>query len=413
MPAEADRILVVDDDPDVLVAARLLLKQQGYQVRTETDPQAIPPILKQDAPAVVLLDMNFTQEATSGQEGFYWLQQISELAPTTVVLLITAYGDVEMAVRAIKEGAVDFVLKPWQNEKLLATLSAALALHRSRREAHRLHARQQRLAADLDQPFGDIIGQAPVLKEVFQAIAKVAATDASVLILGENGTGKELVARAGRFEIASGGTLFLDEIGNLPLPLQVKLLAALQNQQVVRVGANQPVQVDVRLICATNQPIHEMAAVGTFRQDLLYRINTVEIPLPPLRERPEDIALLARHFLDLYRTKYRKALTDLTAEALAHLRAYAWPGNVRELQHAVERAVIMSEGNRLTASDFPLTAAPSPREEVAFDSYNLEDVEHEVIARVLRKHQGNVSQTARELGLTRTALYRRMEKHGL
>ena len=458
MPAEADRILVVDDDPDVLVATRLLLKQEGYRVRTETDPQAIPQALKQDAPAVVLLDMNFTQEATSGQEGFYWLQQIREQDPTVVVLLITAYGDVEMAVRAIKEGAVDFVLKPWQNEKLLATLSAALELHRSRREAHRLYARQQRLAADLDQPFGDLIGQAPALKEVFQAVAKVAATDASVLILGENGTGKELVARAihrrsqragevfisvdmgslsetlfeselfghvkgaftdarsaraGRFEIASGGTLFLDEIGNLPLPLQVKLLAALQNQQVVRVGANQPVQVDVRLICATNQPIHEMAVAGTFRQDLLYRINTVEIPLPPLRERPEDIALLAGHFLDLYRTKYRKALTGLTAEALAHLGAYAWPGNVRELQHAVERAVIMSEGNRLTADDFPLTATAAPREEVAFDSYNLEDVEHEVIARVLRKHQGNVSQTARELGLTRTALYRRMEKHGL
>ena len=458
MPAEADRILVVDDDPDILVAARLLLKQQGYQVRTETDPQAIPQALKQDAPAVVLLDMNFTQEATSGQEGFYWLQQIREQDPTVVVLLITAYGDVEMAVRAIKEGAVDFVLKPWQNEKLLATLSAALVLHRSRREAHRLHARQQRLAADLDQPFGDIIGQAPALREVFQAIAKVAATDASVLILGENGTGKELVARAihrrsqragevfiavdmgslsetlfeselfghvkgaftdarndraGRFEIASGGTLFLDEIGNLSLPLQVKLLAALQNQQVVRVGANQPVQVDVRLICATNQPIHEMATAGTFRQDLLYRINTVEIPLPPLRERPEDIALLAGHFLDLYRTKYRKALTGLTAEALNHLGAYAWPGNVRELQHAVERAIIMSEGNRLTAADFPLTATAAPREEVAFDSYNLEEVEHEVIARVLRKHQGNVSQTARELGLTRTALYRRMEKHGL
>ena len=458
MPTKADRILVVDDDPDILVAARLLLKQQGYQVRTETDPQVIPQALKQDAPAVVLLDMNFAQEATSGQEGFYWLQQIREQDPTVVVLLITAYGDVEMAVRAIKEGAVDFVLKPWQNEKLLATLSAALVLHRSRREAHRLHARQQRLAADLDQPFGDIIGQAPALKEVFQAIAKVAATDASVLILGENGTGKELVARAihrrsqragevfisvdmgslsetlfeselfghvkgaftdarndraGRFEIASGGTLFLDEIGNLSLPLQVKLLAALQNQQVVRVGANRPVQVDVRLICATNQPIHEMAAAGTFRQDLLYRINTVEIPLPPLRERLEDIALLAGHFLDLYRTKYRKALTGLTAEALNHLGAYAWPGNVRELQHAVERAVIMSEGNRLTAGDFPLTATAAPREEVAFDSYNLEDVEHEVIARVLRKHQGNVSQTARELGLTRTALYRRMEKHGL
>ena len=350
------------------------------------------------------------------------------------------------------------MLKPWQNEKLLATVSAAVELHRSRREAHHLRSRQQQLSEDLDQPFGDLIGEAPVLREVFQTMAKVAATDASVLILGENGTGKELVAReihrrsaradevfisvdmgslsetlfeselfghvkgaftdarsdrAGRFEIASGGTLFLDEIGNLPLSLQVKLLAALQNQQVVRVGANQPVSVDVRLICATNQPIHEMATAGTFRQDLLYRINTVEIPLPPLRERPEDIALLARHFLDQYRTKYRKALTGLTAEALAHLRAYAWPGNVRELQHAVERAVIMSEGKRLTADDFPLTAASSPEETVAFDSYNLEDVEHEVIARVLRKHQGNVSQTARELGLTRTALYRRMEKYGL
>ncbi len=331
MSAEAARILVVDDDQDILVAVRLLLKQQGYQVRTETDPQAIPSALKQESPAVVLLDMNFTQEATSGREGFYWLQQVRELDPTAVVLLITAYGDVEMAVRAIKEGAVDFVLKPWQNEKLLATLSAAMELHRSRREAHRLRSRQQRLSADLDQPFGDLIGEAPVLQEVFQATVKVAATDASVLILGENGTGKELVAReihrrsartgevfiavdmgslsetlfeselfghvkgaftdarsdrAGRFEIASGGTLFLDEIGNLPLALQVKLLAALQNQQVVRVGANQPVPVDVRLICATNQPIHEMATAGTFRQDLLYRINTVEIHLPPCASAP-------------------------------------------------------------------------------------------------------------------------------
>lgn len=331
MSAEAARILVVDDNQDVLVAARLLLKQQGYQVRTETDPHAIPSALKKEPPAVVLLDMNFTQEATSGREGFYWLQQIGELDPTAVVLLITAYGDVEMAVRAVKEGAVDFVLKPWQNEKLLATVSAAVELHRSRRETHHLRSRQQRLSADLDQPFGDLLGEAPVLQEVFQTMAKVAATDASVLILGENGTGKELVAReihrrsvradevfisvdmgslsetlfeselfghvkgaftdarsdrAGRFEIASGGTLFLDEIGNLPLPLQVKLLAALQNQQIVRVGANQPVSVDVRLICATNQPIHEMATAGTFRQDLLYRINTVEIPLPPPARAP-------------------------------------------------------------------------------------------------------------------------------
>ena len=219
--------------------------------------------------------------------------------------------------------------------------------------------------------------------------------------------------RAGRFEIASGGTLFLDEIGNLPLSLQVKLLAALENRRIVRVGANHPVPVDVRLICATNRPVDEMAAAGSFRQDLLYRINTVEVRLPPLRERPADIPLLARHFLDRYRAKYRKSLNGLTAEALAHLRAYAWPGNVRELQHAVERAVIMSEGDQLTPGDFPLTAAPPPGESLAFDSYNLEEVEGEVIARVLRKHQGNVSRAARELGLTRTALYRRMEKHGL
>ena len=457
MPEAAPLILVVDDDPDVLVAARLLLKQEGYRVRTESDPGTIPEALEKEGPAVVLLDMNFNQEATSGREGFYWLRQIRKQDPAAVVLLMTAYGDVEMAVRAIKEGAVDFALKPWQNEKLLATVSAAVELHRSRREAGRLRSRQQRLSADLDRPFAEIIGEAPVLREVFRTVAKVAVTDASVLILGENGSGKELVAReihrrsqragevfiavdmgslsetlfeselfghvkgaftdarsdrAGRFEIASGGTLFLDEIGNLPLPLQVKLLAALENRRIVRVGANHPVPVDVRLICATNRPVDEMAAAGSFRQDLLYRINTVEIRLPPLRERPDDIPLLARHFLDRYRAKYRKALDGLTAEALAHLRAYAWPGNVRELQHAVERAVIMSEGERLTAADFPLTAPP-PGESLAFDSYNLEEVEREVIARVLRRHQGNVSKSARELGLTRTALYRRMDKHGL
>ena len=457
MPEVSHLILVVDDDPDVLVAARLLLKQEGYRVRTESDPRAIPEVLEKEAPAVVLLDMNFNQEATSGREGFFWLRQIREQDPAAVVLLMTAYGDVEMAVRAIKEGAVDFALKPWQNEKLLATVSAAVELHRSRREAGRLRSRQQRLSADLDRPFAEIIGEAPVLQEVFRTVAKVAVTDANVLILGENGSGKELVAReihrrsqragevfitvdmgslsetlfeselfghvkgaftdarsdrAGRFEIASGGTLFLDEIGNLPVSLQVKLLAALENRRIVRVGANHPVPVDVRLICATNRPVDEMAASGSFRQDLLYRINTVEIRLPPLRERPEDIPLLARHFLDRYRAKYRKTLNGLTAEALARLRAYSWPGNVRELQHAVERAVIMSEGERLTAADFPLTSPP-PGESLAFDSYNLEEVEREVIARVLRRHQGNVSRAARELGLTRTALYRRMDKHGL
>ena len=459
-PAAEPRVLVVDDDPDVLVAARLLLKQEGYQVRTEADPHAIPSVLRDDPPDIVLLDMNFTQDAASGREGFYWLQQIRERDPAAVVIPITAYGDVEMAVRAVREGAVDFVLKPWQNEKLLATLSAAAQLRSSRSEAQGLRSRQSQLAADLDQPFVDIIGDSPPMREIFETIAKVAATDANVLILGENGSGKELVAReihrrsaragevfiavdmgavsetlfdselfghlkgaftdarsdrAGRFEVASGGTLFLDEIGNLPLPLQARLLTCLQSREVTRLGSNKPVPIDVRLLCATNMPVHDMVGEGGFRQDLLYRINTIEVRIPSLRERPGDIESLAAHYLDQYGRKYGRPLRGLSGAALDKLRAYAWPGNVRELQHAVERAVILTEGPRLEAGDFLLTApGPAPAAEAeAFDSYNLEDVEREVIERVLRKHQGNVSHAARELGLTRTSLYRRMEKYGL
>ncbi len=459
-PAAEPRVLVVDDDPDVLVAARLLLKQEGYQVRTEADPHAIPSVLRDDPPDIVLLDMNFTQDAASGREGFYWLQQIRERDPAAVVIPITAYGDVEMAVRAVREGAVDFVLKPWQNEKLLATLSAAAQLRSSRSEAQGLRSRQSQLAADLDQPFVDIIGDSPPMREIFETIAKVAATDANVLILGENGSGKELVAReihrrsaragevfiavdmgavsetlfdselfghlkgaftdarsdrAGRFEVASGGTLFLDEIGNLPLPLQARLLTCLQSREVTRLGSNKPVPIDVRLLCATNMPVHDMVGEGGFRQDLLYRINTIEVRIPSLRERPGDIEPLAAHYLDQYGRKYGRPLRGLSGAALDKLRAYAWPGNVRELQHAVERAVILTEGPRLEAGDFLLTApGPAPAAETeAFDSYNLEDVEREVIERVLRKHQGNVSHAARELGLTRTSLYRRMEKYGL
>ena len=459
-PAAEPRVLVVDDDPDVLVAARLLLKQEGYQVRTEADPHVIPAVLRDDAPDIVLLDMNYSQDAASGREGFYWLQQIRQLDPEAVVIPITAYGDVEMAVRAVREGAVDFVLKPWQNEKLLATLSAAAQLRSSRSEARGLRSRQDQLAADLDQPFVDIIGDSPPMREIFETIAKVSATDANVLILGENGSGKELVAReihrrsaragevfisvdmgavseslfdselfghvkgaftdarsdrAGRFEVASGGTLFLDEIGNLPLPLQAKLLTCLQSREVVRVGSNKPVSIDVRLLCATNMPVYDMVGEGGFRQDLLYRINTIEVRIPALRERPGDIEALVDHYLDQYGKKYGRPVRGLSGGALEKLRAYAWPGNVRELQHAVERAVIMAEGPRLEADDFLLTApAPAPAGEAdTFDSYNLEDVERVVIERVLRKHQGNVSHAARELGLTRTSLYRRMEKYGL
>ena len=453
------RILVVDDDEDVLLAARLLLKQHGYLVQTEKDPQQIPERLKEHGYNVVLLDMNFSQDMTSGREGFYWLKEIGDLDPAAVVVLTTAYGDVELAVRTIKEGATDFVLKPWQNEKLLATLSAAEKLSRSRQETHHLRSRQQRLSADLDQPFHVFIGQSAAMEEVFATIEKVAGTDANVLLLGENSTGKELVARTihrrsrcaeevfinvdvgvlteslfeselfghvkgaftdakadrtGRFEIASGGTLFLDEIGNVPLMLQAKLLGAVENRQITKVGSNKPMSVDVRLICATNRPIYEMIASQEFRQDLLYRINTVEIRLPPLRDRTEDIPLLLQHYLAIYRKKYDKTQKTISARAVDKLGTYVWPGNVRELQHAVERAVIMSDDDLLGTEDFLLEApGGAAGSGIVFENYNLENAEKEIVARAIQKHNGNVSRAAQELGLTRTSLYRRMRKYGI
>ncbi|OGG54328.1 MAG: sigma-54-dependent Fis family transcriptional regulator [Candidatus Handelsmanbacteria bacterium RIFCSPLOWO2_12_FULL_64_10] len=452
------RILVVDDNEDILLAARLLLKPHVERVHTEKDPRAIPSLLKDERYDVILLDMNFTQDATSGAEGFHWLSRILETDPSAVVILITAYGDVETAVRAIKEGATDFVLKPWQNEKLLATLSAALSLRESRLEVDHLRSRERQLSADIDRPFHDLIGASAVMQEVFATIQKVAQTDANVLILGENGTGKELVARAlhrqsrraeevfitvdvgalsetlfeselfghvkgaftdakedraGRFEIASGGTLFLDEIGNLPLPLQAKLLTALENRQVTRLGANAPQPIDVRLICATNTPIHDVVAQRQFRQDLLYRVNTVEIRLPPLRERAEDIPLLVDHFLKVYSKKYQKPLRRVHATALKKLERYPWPGNIRELAHAVERTVIMSDSPVLQPSDFLLFAPETGEEGLMLERYNLEEVEKAVIRKAIRKHEGNLSQVAKELGLTRTSLYRRLEKYGL
>ena len=459
MTPNAGTILIIDDDEDVLLAARLLLKQHGYQVRAETDPHQLPARLQEEEYEVVLLDMNFTQEATSGREGFYWLKEIRARDPAAVVVLITAFGDVEMAVRAIKEGATDFVLKPWQNEKLLATLSAAVHLRRSRQEARQLRSQQEQLSADLDQPFHAFIGQSPAMQEVFEAIAKVAGTEANVLILGENGSGKELVAReihrqsqragevfvsvdmgalsetlfeselfghikgaftdaradrAGRFEIAAGGTLFLDEIGNLSLPLQARLLTALENRQVIRLGSNKPIPLDVRLICATNRPIYNRVAQQQFRQDLLYRINTVEIHLPPLRQRREDIPLLVDHYLGIYAKQYDRPKKPISAAALHQLQHHPWPGNVRELQHAVERALIMSEASVLQPEDFLLAAQErKPEAGLSLASYNLEAVEKQVIQQALRHHQGNVTQAARELGLTRTSLYRRMEKYGL
>jgi two-component system response regulator HydG len=455
---KSGRVLIIDDDEDVLRAARLLLKHHLSVVRTEKDPKMIPSLLAGESFDVILLDMNFTRDVSSGQEGFHWLDRILDIDPLAVVILITAYGDVEMAVAAIKAGATDFVQKPWQNEKLLATILAGIKLHRSRVDMARFESREKQLAADIDQKFHTFIGDAPSMQQVFAAIAKVAQTDANVLILGENGTGKELVAREihrqsprskeafiavdmgaiaetlfeselfghtkgaftdakedrpGRFEMASGGTLFLDEIGNLRPPLQAKLLAVLQNRTVIRVGSNSAIPIDIRLICATNLPIYEMVAESRFREDLLYRINTVEIKLPPLRERPQDLPLLVEHFLGIYCKKYRKLKKKIPSATLKRLAKHNWPGNVRELRHAIERAVIMSDSDTLGPEDFFLRESRAGQQDLTVDSYNLDEVEKKLIRQVLSRHGGNVSHAARELGLTRTSLYRRMQKYGL
>jgi DNA-binding NtrC family response regulator len=458
MVKKTGNILVVDDNEDLLLAARLFLKQHFSVVHTEQDPENLPTLLNNENYDVILLDMNFTIDATSGVEGFMWLDKILRLDPSAVVILITAFGDVEMAVKAVKTGATDFVLKPWQNEKLLATISSALSLRYSKLEVDRLRSREKQLSQDIDQRYHDMIGVSPAIQKVFATIEKVASTDADILILGENGTGKELVARAlhrqspragevfisvdmgaiaetlfeselfghmkgaftdakenrpGRFELADGGTLFLDEIGNLSLAMQAKLLSVLETRKVTRLGSNKPRDIDIRLICATNMPIYDMVAKNDFRQDLLYRINTVEVNLPPLRERQEDIPLLVDRFLAIFSKKYKKDITGISASALKKLQRYHWPGNIRELIHTLERAVILSESKMLQPADFLFPEAGKDVEGVVFENYNLEEVEKTVIRKTLKKHDGNISHAAKELGLTRTSLYRRMEKYGL
>jgi two-component system response regulator HydG len=455
---KSGKLLIIDDDEDVLYSARLLLKQHYPIVRIEKDPSQIPSLLKEEHYDVVLLDMNFTGDATSGKEGFSWMKTILELDPSAVVTLITAYGNIEMAVKAIKEGASDFVLKPWQNEKLLATVSSAMKLSESKQEIEALRSRQKQLNSDLDSSFQDIIGVSEAMREVFSTVRKVASTDANVLIMGENGTGKELIARAihrqsrrseniflavdmgalsetlfeselfghvkgaftdakedkaGRFEVASGGTLFLDEIGNLTNNLQMKLLAVLQNRQVTRLGANMPRPIDIRLISATNLPKEELKSEKRFRQDLLYRINTVEVELPPLRNRTEDIPLLTDHFLKVYCRKYNKSMKHVSPEAMNKLARYHWPGNVRELQHTIERVVILSESMLLEPSEFYLSSTDAVAENIPFNSYQLEEAEKVLIIKAVSKHEGNLTRAAKELGITRASLYRRLEKYGL
>jgi len=455
------KILIVDDNEDLLKAAKIFLKRNFSQVDTETNPDLLPILIVNEQYDVIMLDMNFTKDVSSGQEGFYWLDRILELDSSAVVVMITAYGDVNTAVKAIKEGATDFVLKPWENEKLLATLNAALRLRQSKLEVSELKTQQHQLYQDIDSKFKDIIGQSSAMQKIFETIERVAVTDANVLILGENGTGKELIARAihrnskryreafvgvdlgsitttlfeselfghkkgsftdakedraGRFEQANKGTLFLDEIGNLPLSLQSKLLAALQNREVTRVGSNKAVSVNIRLISATNMPIHNMVYDNTFRQDLLYRINTIEIQLPSLRERQEDIPLLANHFIEIYSKKYNKDIRKAGEALIKRMQKYHWPGNIRELQHSIERAVIMTNHSVLQPEDlfFQKNVMPEKQEEmVSIDHLNIEDVEKILIRKALQKHNGHITRAAEELGLTRSSLYRRLERYGL
>jgi DNA-binding NtrC family response regulator len=454
------KILIVDDNEDLLKAAKMYLKRYFAQVDIEKNPEAIPALLNNEDYDVVLLDMNFTKDVSSGSEGYYWLEKILEIDPSAVVVLITAYGDVQMAVKAIKAGATDFVLKPWENEKLLATLYSSMRLRETRDEVETLKIKNQEINQAINSKYIDIIGQSPAMQRIFQTIDRVAHTDANVLILGENGTGKELVARAihrnsrrgtesfvgvdlgsitetlfeselfghkrgsftdakedrpGRFELANKGTLFLDEIGNLSMPLQAKLLTVLQNRKVSRVGSNKDTPVDIRLICATNMPLYDMVKENRFRQDLLYRINTIEVEIPSLRDRMEDIPLLSSHFLKHYADKYGKTVSKISEAAMARMHKHPWPGNIRELQHAIERAVILSNSSVLQPEDFTfnVSAGKDNEQPLNLDQFNLDEVEKLLIRKVLKKYNGNITQAASELGLTRSSLYRRLEKHGL
>jgi DNA-binding NtrC family response regulator len=445
-------ILIIDDDTDVLTAVRLLLKTEVKDVVTEKNPENIRWHLSKDEYDVILLDMNFTSSINTGNEGLFWLKEIRKLKPDAAVIMITAYGDIDLAVRSLKEGAADFVVKPWHNEKLMSTIKEILKRKGNKSGAYSLSNAGSIVGKEL-------LGESEAMQQIFFKIEKIAPTDANILILGENGTGKDLIAKAihqqslraasplvkvdvgaltetlfeselfghkkgaftdaredriGRFEAANNSTLFLDEIGNIPLHLQAKLLSVLQNRQVIRLGSNEPVPIDIRLICATNMPLTELANESRFRKDLIYRINTVEITVPPLRKRGNDIILLARHFSKLYSKKYMKPTLELDTKAMEKLLNHHYPGNVRELQYIIERAVIMSDGDTLEAKDLLFSPIESTMAAVTETvETKLSDVEKNTILKVIEKHNGNITRAAKELGLTRTALYRRLSKYDI
>ncbi|QXV64463.1 sigma-54-dependent Fis family transcriptional regulator [Mucilaginibacter sp. 21P] len=444
-------VLIVDDDPDVLTAVKLLLKPLTQEIITEKNPENLNWLLQKNTIDLVLLDMNFNSAINTGNEGIYWLRKIKEWKPNVCVIMITAYGDIDLAVRSLKEGANDFVVKPWHNEKLIDTITDLL----DKKEGGAKTSKSVKSSTGQTS----ILGESEVMEDIFHKVNKIAPTDANILILGENGTGKDLMAKAiherslradkpfvkvdvgaltdslfeselfghkkgaftdaredrmGRFEEAEGGTLFLDEIGNISLQQQAKLLTVLQNRQVTRLGTNKAVDINIRLICATNVPLQELANENKFRKDLIYRINTVEINMPPLRKRAEDIVVLARHFAKMYSTKYMKPVADFDNTATNKLRSYSYPGNVRELQYTIERAVIMADDSLLKADDLIFSVLESPTESIIDeDNIQLSTLEKNAILKVIDKHNGNITRAAKELGLTRTALYRRLSKYDI
>ena len=449
-------ILIVDDDDDILFSARISLKKYFSEIITTNNPKKISNLLINNTVDVVLLDMNYRIGFEDGKEGLYWLKQIKEISPETTVILMTAFGSVNLAVDAIKQGATDFILKPWKTEKLYGVVNAGVELARSLRKTSQLSTVQKQQDKDFLQQTEHIIGNSSAMKSAMKLMQKVAPTDANILILGENGTGKYVFAKEihllserknhpfihvdlgslnenlfeselfgytkgaftgaqkdtlGRFELAKGGTIFLDEIGNLPLHLQAKLLTVIQNRKVTRLGEGTPRDIDARIICATNAPIHEMVEEQTFRQDLLFRINTIELNLPSLRERKEDILLLANHFLKKISKKYRKSIVEFSKEATNAMKNYQWPGNSREIEHIIERAVIITDSNSIQLEDLHFS---TKKLNVSLnDNLNIEETEKMLIQQAMNKHQGNISKASKDLGLTRAALYRRLEKFGL
>jgi len=441
------KILVIDDDEDVLVALKLLLKSKVKEVVVNKNPNTIQSLMQAHKFDVVILDMNFNGLVNTGNEGIFWLNKIKQQDPSVAVILITAYGDIDLAVRSLKEGAADFIVKPWQNEKLLAIVQEILE--------QKKNLKPKKLQLDSETK---IIGESEQMQNVFVKLEKLAPTDANILILGENGTGKDLIAKAihdnslrknmpfvkvdvgsltdtlfeselfgykkgaftdaredrkGRFEAAQGGTLFLDEIGNISLRQQARLLTVLQNREVTPLGSNQAVPIDIRLICATNVPISELADEERFRKDLIYRINTVDITIPPLRERGSDIRLLAHYFVNYYADKYGKGKFNLASDFIRKLENHHFSGNVRELQYTLERAVIMAESLHLEANDLTFSAIEQPTHQIKHNETNLDALEKNTILRVIEKNDGNISRSAKELGITRAALYRRIHKYDL